>query len=107
MSSKIPVPSKISLSLAATGDAVPVLAGKRIRVYAAQLVAAGAVTAQFRTGAAGTVLTGAMSMITGTPVTFSYNEKGWIETDVAGQALQLVLGGAVQVSGCIDYEYVS
>jgi hypothetical protein len=107
MSSRVPTPSKIILSAAASGDVVAALAGKRIRVYAAMIVAAGAVTAQFRTGAAGTVLTGAMSAITGTPIEFSYNEKGWFETDVAGQSLQIVLGGAVQVSGVVSYEYVS
>lgn len=107
MSSKVPVPSKIIVNVAATGDIVAAVAAKRIRVYAAQLVAAGAVTAQFKSSAAGTSLTGAMSMITGVPVTFPYNEKGWFETDVANQALNLTLGGAVQVSGVLTYEYVS
>lgn len=107
MSSRIPVPAKFIINVAATGDIVVAVAAKRIRVYAAQLVAAGAVTAQFKSSAAGTALTGAMSLITGVPVTFPYNEKGWFETDVANQALSLTLGGAVQVSGVLTAEYVS
>lgn len=81
-------------------------AGVKIRVVGLVLVAAGAVTATLQSGAGGTSLTGAMSMITGTPLPLQFNPGGWCET-AANALLNLNLGGAVQVSGVIAWVAVS
>lgn len=96
------IPVKFAkVDLAASGDLVALVASKKIRVVSGALVAAGAVTAKFQTGAA-TDLTGAMSLITGTPLNLAFSPAGHFET-VAGAKLNLVLGGAVQVSGWLVY----
>jgi hypothetical protein len=96
-------PEYVSVSYA-TGttplDLVAADADEKIRVTSMVLVAAGAVTAQIK--AAGTNITGAMSLITGTPMVLPFNPAGWFETGV-NEALQLVLGSGVQVSGAITY----
>ncbi len=89
------------VDLAASGDLVALVTGKKIRVVDFCLVAAGAVTVKFQTGAA-TDLTGAMSLITGTPLQPGFDPTGHFET-VAGAKLNLVLGGSVQVSGWLKY----
>lgn len=92
------------ISLAASGDLVAAVAGKSIRVLAYSIVAAGAVTAKFQSGGA-TDLTGAMSMITGTPLAPGESLAGHFQT-VAGEKLNLVLGSSVQVSGHLTYQEV-
>jgi hypothetical protein len=81
-------------------------AGVKIRVVGYLLVAAGAVTANFQSGAGGTTLTGAMSLATGTPNKPGFNPQGWFET-AAATLLNLNLGGAVQVSGFVAWVAVS
>ena len=76
--------------------------GKKIRVLGLSLSAAGAVTAKFQSGAGGTDLTGAWTLATGTPLTLGYNPLGWFETD-ASALLNMVLSGAVSVTGVIVY----
>lgn len=84
-----------------------------IRVLSYVLVAAGAVTAQWKTGSgaggSNVGLSGAMSLITGQPVVCPaapmapQNRSAYMET-AAGELLNLNLGGNVQVSGHIEYE---
>ena len=93
-----------SISTSASADLVAAVAGKRIRVLDIVLVAAGAVTAQLQSNAT-TNLTGAMSLITGVPLGFSASQFGLFQTGV-GEKLNLVLGGAVQISGFLVYVLV-
>jgi len=84
---------------------VAAVSGKKIKVISVLLVAAGAVTARFESGANGTALTGQMSLAVDDngfvlpPAPPGYH---WFET-VAGALLNLELGGAVYVDGCIVY----
>jgi hypothetical protein len=82
--------------------------GKIIRVLNYTLLAAGPVTAQFLGGA--TELTGAMSLIAGIPVSPSQGPmhvtaRAALFEAAVGTALNLTLGGAVQVSGHVEYEF--
>ena len=92
------------ISAAGSGDntIVAAVTGKRIRVIGLFMVAAGAVVARFESAAGGTALTGAMSMITGVPISV-YNPLGLFEQDVVSELLNLELGAAVQVSGFLTY----
>lgn len=100
----------VKVDTAASG-ATPLVAApksdKRYKVTGYHLVAAGAVTAKFVSGS--TDLTGAMSMITGVPHTVPPGNA--LDTPAVllcgyGEALNLTLGGAVQVSGWVAYETV-
>ena len=96
------LPAKFAkVDLAASGDLVAAVTGKKIRVVGLCLVAAGSVTAKFQTGAA-TDLTGAISLVAGTPLQPGFDPTGHLET-ASGGKLNLVLGGAVQVSGWLKY----
>src|SRR5579859_5098250 len=93
--------------VAADTDATP----RKIRVVSYVIVAAGGVTAQwFSDASASNVpLTGPMTMITGTSIYpgFSCLEQngqwaGHFET-AAGKGLILKAGGAIQISGHLNY----
>ena len=88
----------------ASGDLVAAVTARKIRVIAYHLVAAGAVTAKFQSGATSD-LTGAMSCITGVAQSPGECMTGHFET-VAGEKLNLVLGSGVQVSGHLTYQEV-
>jgi hypothetical protein len=81
---------------------VAAVADKKIRVLSAFIVAAGAVTARFESGADGTALTGQMSLAANSGFVLPYNPLGWFET-AASALLNLELGGAVSVDGSITY----
>ena len=95
------------IDLAASGDVVSAVTGKKIRVLSYFLVSAGSVTAKFQSGAS-TDLTGAMSLIVGVPNACDHAPPvhgmptGYFET-APGEKLNLVLGGSVQVSGHLTY----
>lgn len=97
------------ISRATSGEVLAATAGKRIRVVAYVMTAAGAVTAEWRS--ATTPISGAMSMITGVPIVGQpmpegiAGQKGHFET-AQGAALNLELGSGVQVSGHLVYELV-
>ena len=90
----------VSVSVAASGDTtlVSAVSGKRIRVLRGSLVAANSVTVQFESGLDGMRITGAMSLIAGQPLAITSG----IKTN-PGEALIISLGGAVQVSGWLEY----
>ena len=98
------------IDTAASGDntIVAAQAGRKIRVVNYVMVAAGAVTAQWKDGA--TALTGAMTMATGVPNQSGYSSvrgvgagyDGHFDTS-QGAALVLTLGGNIQVSGWVNY----
>lgn len=92
----------IAASGSGSNTLVAAVTGKKIRVLAAVLVAAGAVTAKFQSGAAGTDLTGAMSLAVNGSLVLPFNPSGWFET-AASTLLSLLLGGAVSVAGVITY----
>jgi hypothetical protein len=95
------------ISGATSGDNTIVAADatKKIKVLSLFLVAATAVTVRFESAAAGTALTGVMSIgATGGFVLPAPADptNHWFETS-ANQLLNMELGGAVQVSGAITY----
>lgn len=90
------------ISLAASGDLVALVSGRRIRVIAYHLVAAGAVTVKFQSGGT-TDLTGAMTCATGAAQSPAECRAGHFQTAV-GEKLNLVLSAAVQVSGHLTYQ---
>lgn len=96
-----------SISVASSGDNTILAAqtGYKIVVHSYTLVAAGAVTARWYSGAGGTARSGAMTMATGTPNVSAFNPLGHLETAVS-TALVLNLGGAVQVSGHFTYSLI-
>ena len=81
-------------------------AGVKVRVIALLLVASAAVTAKFQSGAGGTDLTGAMSLAANAPLVLKASPTGYLET-AANTLLNMVLGGAIQVSGCLVWVAVS
>ena len=76
--------------------------GHKIRVLSYTLVAAGEVAVRFESAAGGTALTGVMTLIKGVPLVVNLEREGHFET-VAGELLNMELGGAVQVSGHLTY----
>ena len=94
----------LSISTAASGQTALVAAqgsGLKIKVVSYVVVAAGAVTVQFQSASTG--LTGVMSLAAnGGLVVMSQNGTPVFET-AANAALNLNLGGAVQVSGHLAY----
>jgi len=100
---KVVARAAISQATADTQDIVAAVSGKRIRVLALVLVAAGAVVATIKSSS--TALTGAMTLAAGVPVKAGPATALGAEEIItaAGEALKLTLGGAVQVSGWILY----
>lgn len=83
---------------------VAAVAGKQIRVVGYVLNALTAVTAQWHSNT--TALSGPIALgATGTLTCENDYQDGHMET-VAGEALKLTLGGAVQVSGHIVYRLI-
>lgn len=93
-----------SIAASSSGDntVVAAVAGKRIRVLSYMLVAAGAVTVRFESGAGGTALSGQMSLAANGGAVANFNQGGWFQT-AAGSLLNLELGGAVSVAGHLSY----
>jgi len=100
-------PKYAAVDVAAIGDntLVAAVTGRKIRVLACALVAGGAVTVRFESGAGGTALTGQMSLAANGVLTLPYNQAGWFET-AAGALLNLELSGAVSVDGALVYAEV-
>jgi len=92
---------------ASSGDntLVAAVTGKKIRVLALFLVAGGAVTVRFESGASGTALTGQMAIAANADLVLPWNPAGWFET-AAAALLNLELSGAVSVDGALLYEEV-
>jgi LEA14-like dessication related protein len=95
----------ISASSSGDNTIVAAVADKKIKVLSVLLVAAEATTVRFESGASGDALTGVMSLEAkaGFVIPAPADASGhWFETGV-NTLLNLELGGAVQVSGCITY----
>ena len=97
-------PKFAKIDAAGSGDntLVAAVAGKKIRVLSAFLVAAGTVNTRFEDGAAGTALTGQMNLIANSGFTLPFNPLGWFES-TANTLLNLELSTAVSVDGCLVY----
>jgi len=95
------------IDVAGSGDntLVAAISNTRIRVLAAFLVTAGAITVRFESGAGGTALTGQMNIAANGGFVLPFNPAGWFETN-AGQLLNLELSGAVSVDGCLVYQEI-
>jgi hypothetical protein len=93
---------------ASSGDntIVAAVAGKRIRVISYTIVAAGAVTVRFESGASGTALTGQMSLAANGGVANAYNPGGVFADCGVNTLLNLELGGAVSVDGHLSYQLI-
>ncbi len=93
-----------AVSVATSGDNTLVagVTAKRIRLIAAVFVAASAVTLALQSGAAGTALTGVMSLITGVPLVLAWEPHGHVQTALS-DLLNASLSGNVQVSGVLVY----
>jgi len=102
--------TRVAVSAASSGDNTLVAAAtaRKIRVLAMHLSAASAVTVRVEDGAGGSALFGRANLVANgnLQVTLPYNPAGWFET-TAATLLNLELGGAVQVSGCLVYQLVS
>lgn len=101
---------KVDTSTSGENAIVAAKAGQGIRVFAYKLIAAGSVTVQWMDGT--TEMEGPCSLIVGVPVVcppaplLAAGRAAYFETS-AGNALQLNLGGAVQVSGSVEYQYTA
>ena len=82
---------------------VAAVSGKRIRVLGFGVVGASDVTVAFESSTTSS-LTGIMTTLAGTPLT-GHNPLGMFQT-VAGELLNMTLGGAVQVSGWLTYQLI-
>jgi hypothetical protein len=92
----------INESTSGNNTLVAAVAGKKIRVVQAILVAAGDVVARFEDGAGGTALTGQHDLTTNSGFTLPFSPVGWFET-TANTLLNLELDAGVNVSGCLVY----
>lgn len=93
---------------AGNGDntVIAAVSGKRIRVLAGSLTMTGtAVTIRFESAASGTALTGQMTPAQGQTITLPFCPFGHFQT-VAGELLNLELGGAQSVDGWLVYQEV-
>lgn len=77
-------------------------AGVKIRVVAACLVNTSAQTLTFKSGAAGTAITGAMALAANGVLVLPFNPAGWFET-AAATLLELAASGSTQVSGALTW----
>jgi hypothetical protein len=102
-SSSLPKQAAIAAALSGDNTIVGAVTGKRLRVLAVCLVAGGATTVRFESGSSGMALTGQMSLSANGGFVLPLNEAGWFETAV-GALLNLELGGAVAVAGCLVYQ---
>lgn len=95
------------ISQAATATLVAAQgAGAKVRVVGFFLVSTSANTLTFKSGAAGTALTGGMALAANGQLSVPFNPEGWFET-AANALLELSLSGATQVSGSLAWVSVS
>lgn len=97
-------PKYAFIEAATNGDntLVALVSGKKIRVLALMLIAAGTVTARLQSGAAGAYLTGSEPLTAGAGWVMPFSPVGWCET-ASGALLNLELNAAVNCGGCLVY----
>ncbi len=101
----IPKFAVIDHATSGNNTVVAAVTSKKIRVHQCFLVAAGAVTVRFESGADGTALTGQMNVTTNSGFTLPFSPMGWFET-ASNTLLNLELSGAVSCDGVIGYTEV-
>lgn len=96
-------PKYTPVNVSSSGDSelVAAVPGKRLKLISGLAVSAGTVSIKFKS--ASTDLTGAMPLIANSGFVIPEATAGWIVT-AQGEALNINLSGAVQVSGMIVYE---
>lgn len=82
-------------------------AGLKILVHSMFLVAAAAVSVKFQSAAGGTDLTGAMPLAANSGFSLGFSQAGHFAPTAANALLNMVLNGAVQVSGALCYTAIS
>lgn len=98
---------------AASGEVIAAVSGKRILVTSITIFVAAEVTVKFMSGGAGgTALSGAMTLVKGTPMDKDFcpdlksEFRGILRTN-AGENLYITLGAAIQISGFMTYEEIA
>ncbi len=94
----------ISVSSSGNNEIVAAIPGVSIVVVGYCIICASAVTVKFKSGTAGSDLTGAMPCGANGGLITPQWSGGHFDTGI-GESVNLVLGGAVQVSGYILYKY--
>jgi hypothetical protein len=90
------------VAISASGTVIPLVAAKKIRVLAMQLVAAAAVNVKWQSHVLPTDLTGLAYFAANGGYVLPFNPVGWFQT-VAGEALDINLSASVAVGGSITY----
>lgn len=101
-------PVMAAVDVATSGDNTLVAAqgaSNIILVHQVFLVAAGAVTVRFESGAGGTALTGQIQLVANQGFVLPFSPVGWFKT-AADTLLNLELSGAVSVDGVLGYTVV-
>lgn len=91
--------SAIDASNSGDNTLVSAVPGKKIRVYAANIVCEGETKIQFESGAGGTALTG---QISAGSILYPFSPFGWFETE-ANALLNLEISDAVSCAGSLVY----
>lgn len=96
------------IDTATSGDVelVAAVVGKKIRVLSLWFICTSAVTVGFESHNAGgdTKLSGVGAFPANGGMVLPHNPFGCIKDTVAGEALHITLGGAIQVSGAFTYQ---
>jgi hypothetical protein len=97
-------PKFVIIDAASSGNntILAAVASKKIRVLSCFMVAAGAVTVRFESGADGTALSGQMNLAANGGFVLPFNPTGWFET-ASNTLLNLELSGATSVDGSLVY----
>jgi hypothetical protein len=90
------------VAVSASGTVIPLVAAKKIRVLAMQLVAAAAVNVKWQSHVLPTDLTGLAYFAANGGYVLPFNPVGWFQT-IAGEALDINLSASVAVGGSITY----
>lgn len=91
-----------SFSLSATGNIVPAVSGRRIKVYSVKLVVDAALSVNFRSGAS-TALEGALPLAANGGFVEATTPPNYLFATTAGEALDLVITGTGTASGRVSF----
>ena len=92
----------VAFSLSATGEVIPAVATKRLKIYALKLIVSAAISVKFRDGAA-TDLEGAQAMAANGGVVENVVPPSFLFATTAGNALDLVISGVGTAAGRVSY----
>ena len=90
------------VNLTATGTVVSLVAGKRIKVFAAKVICSAALTVNFRSGGA-TALEGPQAIALNGGFTESVDPPNFLFGTTAGESLDLVISGTGTAAGRVSY----